>query len=119
MAHLFHPPLDSSPSTLYPAYLPPPPPHNRTHNTQEWIERVSQISVDGLDGPPEVCLVEVGGTVGDIESMVFLEALRQLQRRVGPTNFAQVHVSLVPEIEGEQKSKPTQHGVKELRGIGV
>jgi CTP synthase len=80
---------------------------------------VSQISVDGRDGPPEVSLVEVGGTVGDIESMVFLEALRQLQRRVGRTNFAHVHVSLVPEIEGEQKSKPTQHGVKELRGIGL
>ena len=61
----------------------------------------------------------VSGTVGDIESAVFLEALRQLQRTVGRDNFAQLHVSLVPVMEGEQKTKPVQHGVKELRSIGA
>ena len=61
----------------------------------------------------------MSGTVGDIESAVFLEALRQLQRTVGRDNFAQLHVSLVPVMEGEQKTKPVQHGVKELRSIGA
>jgi len=90
---------------------------------QDWIERVARMPTDlGDDGlRPEVCLVEVGGTVGDIESMIFLEALRQFQFRVGPENFALVHVSLVPVLgsEGEQKTKPTQHGVKELRSLGL
>jgi len=85
-----------------------------TDAIQEWIERVARISTDGLPGTPDVCLVEVGGTVGDIESSIFLEALRQFQFRVGPANFALVHVSLVPVLGsvGEQKTKPTQHGVK-------
>lgn len=68
-----------------------------------------------------MCLIEVGGTVGDIESMVFLEALRQFQFRVGRENFLLVHVSLVPVLGsvGEQKTKPTQHSVKELRSLGL
>lgn len=88
---------------------------------QDWLERVAHISPDGLPGAPDVCLVEVGGTVGDIESGIFLEALRQFQFRVGPTNFALLHVSLVPVLGavGEQKTKPTQHGVKELRSAGL
>lgn len=93
-----------------------------TDAIQEWIERVAHISVDGLEGPPDVCLIEVGGTVGDIESMVFLEALRQFQFRVGPENFCLVHLSLVPVLgsgDGEQKTKPTQHSVKELRSEGL
>lgn len=63
----------------------------------------------------------MGGTVGDIESMVFLEALRQFQFRVGRDNMCFVHVSLVPCLggDGEQKTKPTQHGVKELRSVGL
>lgn len=66
---------------------------------------------------PDVCLVEVGGTVGDIESEVFLEALRQFATKVGMENICFVHVSLVPTVGsvGEQKTKPTQHSVKELR----
>ena len=92
-----------------------------TDAIQEWLERVARISTDGLPGPPDVCLVEVGGTVGDIESSIFLEALRQFQFRVGHDNFALVHVSLVPVLGavGEQKTKPTQHGVKELRSLGL
>ena len=92
-----------------------------TNAIQDWIERVAHISVDGLEGPPDICLVEVGGTVGDIESSVFLEALRQFQFRVGSNSFALAHVSLVPVLGsvGEQKTKPTQHGVRDLRSIGL
>ena len=70
---------------------------------------------------PEVCLVEVGGTVGDIESLVFLEALRQLAARVGHSNICFLHVSLLPVVGkgAEQKTKPTQHSVKELRSVGI
>ena len=92
-----------------------------TQEIQDWIERVALIPTDGLEGPPDVCLVEVGGTVGDIESSVFLEALRQFQFQVPNGDFCLVHVSLVPCLGsvGEQKTKPTQHGVKELRGLGL
>ena len=64
---------------------------------------------------------EIGGTVGDIESLPFLEAIRQFRREVGPENVLYVHVTYVPFIEtaGEQKTKPTQHSVNELRRIGV
>jgi len=88
---------------------------------QEWLETVSKIPVDGSDKEPEVCLIEVGGTVGDIESMLFLEALRQFQFRVGKDNIMFVHISLVPCLGsvGEQKTKPTQHTVKELRSLGL
>jgi CTP synthase len=64
-------------------------------------------------------LIEVGGTVGDIESAIFLEALRQFQFRVRHENFLLCFVSLVPTISGEQKTKPTQHGVKDLRSLGL
>ena len=92
-----------------------------TNEIQEWIETVAQVPTDGRAGAPDVCLVEVGGTVGDIESSVFLEALRQFQFQVKRENFCLVHVSLVPclGVVGEQKTKPTQHGVKELRGLGL
>lgn len=92
-----------------------------TDAIQEWIERVSLISVDGSGKPADICVIELGGTVGDIESMPFIEALRQLSYRVGPGNFCLVHVSLVPVlgVVGEQKTKPTQHSVRELRGLGL
>jgi CTP synthase len=69
----------------------------------------------------DVCVIEVGGTVGDIESLPFLEAIRQLRNEVGRENVAFVHVSLMPFIgpTGELKTKPTQHSVKELRSIGI
>lgn len=87
----------------------------------EWLGDVSQIPVDGSGKKPEVCLIEVGGTVGDIESMLFLEAIRQFQFKVGRDNIMFVHVSLVPTLGsvGEQKTKPTQQTVKELRGLGL
>jgi CTP synthase len=70
---------------------------------------------------PDVLIVEIGGTVGDIESLPFLEAIRQLGNEVGRTNAIYVHVTLVPYIAaaGELKTKPTQHSVRELREIGI
>jgi CTP synthase len=64
-------------------------------------------------------LFKLGGTVGDIESAPFIEAMRQFQFRAGPENFALFHVSLVPEMHGEQKTKPTQTTVHALRGLGL
>lgn len=92
-----------------------------TDAIQDWIERVAHTSPDGKDGPPDVCIVELGGTVGDIESMPFVEALRQFQFRVGADNVCFVHVSLVPVlgVVGEQKTKPTQHSVQTLRSLGL
>lgn len=89
-----------------------------TDMIQSWIKDVSKKPVDGSGLEPEVCLIEVGGTVGDIESMVFLEAIRQFQFTVGKENIFFCHVSYVP-ILGEQKTKPTQHTVKELRALGL
>jgi len=70
---------------------------------------------------PDVALIEIGGTVGDIESLPFLEAIRQFSIDVGRENCLFIHVTLVPQISasGELKSKPTQHSVKELLGIGI
>lgn len=92
-----------------------------TDAIQDWIQRVAHVAVDGRDGVPDVCVVELGGTVGDIESMPFFEALRQFQFRVGMSNIAIVHVSLVPVlgVVGEQKTKPTQHSVATLRSLGL
>lgn len=89
-----------------------------TDMIQSWIKDVSKKPVDGSGLEPEVCLIEVGGTVGDIESMVFLEAIRQFQFNVGKENIFFCHVSYVPVL-GEQKTKPTQHGIKELRALGL
>ena len=92
-----------------------------TNEIQEWIERVANLSSDGSGKTPDACVIELGGTVGDIESAPFIEALRQFQFRVGENNICFVHVSLVPVMGpvGEQKTKPTQHTVKELRGLGI
>ncbi|KAJ1971706.1 CTP synthase ura7 [Dimargaris xerosporica] len=70
---------------------------------------------------PDVCIIELGGTVGDIESAPFVEAMRQFQFRVGHDNFCLIHVSLIPVVGsvGEQKTKPTQSSVRDLRGLGL
>ncbi len=72
-------------------------------------------------GDADVCMVEIGGTVGDIESLPFLEAIRQLGTELGRDRVAYMHLTLVPYIaaSGETKTKPTQHSVKELRSIGI
>ncbi|HEU4404038.1 MAG TPA: CTP synthase [Polyangiaceae bacterium] len=86
------------------------------HVTDE-IKECVRATAEGAD----LAIIEVGGTVGDIESLPFLEALRQLKLEVGQQNAVSVHVTLVPHIQsaGELKTKPTQHSVKELREIGI
>lgn len=92
-----------------------------TDAIQEWVERVAKIPVSQSGKVPEVCIVELGGTIGDIESMAFVEAFRQFQFRVKRENFCVAHVSLVPQPRstGEHKTKPTQSSVRELRGLGL
>ena len=88
------------------------------HITDEIKKRILKIADDEhLD----FLVVECGGTVGDIESLPFLEALRQLRLELGPQEVIFVHVTLAPSLEvvGEQKTKPTQHSVQELRRIGI
>ncbi|XP_031623215.1 CTP synthase [Contarinia nasturtii] len=91
-----------------------------TDAIQEWVEKVAQRPVKG-DKKPQVCIVELGGTIGDIEGMPFVEAFRQFQFRVKRENFCVAHVSLVPmpRATGEPKTKPTQSSVRELRGLGL
>ncbi len=88
------------------------------HITEEIKRRIKRIAMDTM---ANVVMVEVGGTVGDIESMPFLEAMRQLRMEEGEKNVFFVHTTLVPtmEVVGEQKTKPTQHSVKELRSLGI
>jgi len=92
-----------------------------TDAIQEWIRDVSLRPVDNKQGPADVCLIEVGGTVGDIESSVYLEALQQFSYRVGLENFCLMQLAFVPVmgVVGEQKTKPTQHSVKFLREAGL
>ncbi len=84
-----------------------------TDEIKRWIELGA--------GDAEIAIVEVGGTVGDIESLPFLEAIRQMGITLGRTNVCFVHLTLVPFVQaaGEMKTKPTQHSVKELREIGI
>jgi CTP synthase len=88
------------------------------HVTNEIKSRITQI---GEESDVDVVLVEVGGTVGDIESLPFLEAIRQLRSDLGRDSAMYIHVTLVPYLRaaGELKTKPTQHSVKELRSIGI
>jgi CTP synthase len=87
------------------------------HITDEIKRRISRLAIDGTD----VVITEIGGTVGDIEILPFLEAIRQFRLDVGRENVCYVHVTLVPFIgpSGEQKTKPTQHSVTELRSRGI
>ncbi|KXS15168.1 CTP synthase [Gonapodya prolifera JEL478] len=94
------------------------------HITNEIMDRIQKMGLTPVDSSgqdPDICVIELGGTVGDIESMPFIEALRQFQFRVGADNMFFIHVSLVPIVGavGEQKTKPTQASVKELRGLGI
>ncbi len=88
------------------------------HVTNEIKRRI--IAVSKVTGA-ELVIVEIGGTVGDIESLPFLEAIRQMRKDVGEENTFYIHVTLLPYIKatGELKTKPTQHSVRELRGIGI
>lgn len=88
------------------------------HITTEIKERIQRVA---KNTNPDVVITEIGGTVGDIESQPFLEAIRQFRKDVGRNNVLYIHVTLVPWIPsaGEMKTKPTQHSVKELRSIGI
>ena len=89
-----------------------------TNEIQDFIQRGAGV---GTPDAVDVAIVEIGGTVGDIESLPFLEAVRQLSLKMGPNNSAFVHLSYVPWIAaaGELKTKPTQHTAKQLREIGI
>ncbi|MGF1535527.1 MAG: CTP synthase [Elainellaceae cyanobacterium] len=88
------------------------------HITNEIKDRIKRVA---HNTSPDVVITEIGGTVGDIESLPFLEAIRQFRKEVGRQNVLYMHVTLVPWIPsaGEMKTKPTQHSVKELRSIGI
>lgn len=92
-----------------------------TDAIQEWVQEVANKSVSEDGDKPDVCIVELGGTIGDIEGMPFVEAFRQFQFKVKRENFCCAHVSLVPQPQctGESKTKPTQSSVRELRGLGL
>jgi len=87
------------------------------HVTNEIKERIHRVA---REQQAEIVVVEVGGTVGDIESLPYLEAIRQFRNDVGRNNVLYVHLSLLPRVAtGELKTKPTQHSVRELRAIGI
>ncbi|CCH98527.1 glutamine hydrolyzing CTP synthase [Microcystis aeruginosa] len=88
------------------------------HITNEIKERILRVA---KDTNPDIVITEIGGTVGDIESLPFLEAIRQFRKDVGRNNVVYMHVTLIPWIPAakEMKTKPTQHSVKELRSIGI
>ncbi len=87
------------------------------HITDEIKDRIKRLATDSID----VVITEIGGTVGDIEILPFLEAIRQFRKDIGRDNVCYVHVTLVPYLgpSGEQKTKPTQHSVTELRSRGI
>ena len=87
------------------------------HITNEIKDRILAMSTEDID----IVITEIGGTVGDIESLPFIEAARQIRQEVGRENVFYLHVSLVPYIgpSGELKTKPTQHSVQALRSIGI
>src|SRR5947209_19331437 len=91
------------------------------HVTNEIKARIHAAAEAQLPHRPEVVIAEVGGTVGDIESLPFLEAIRQMRKDAGRGNVLYIHVPLLPKVgaTGEMKTKPTQHSVKELRSIGI
>jgi CTP synthase len=96
------------------------------HITDEIKQRIARVATDGLapdgvESKADVVIVEVGGTVGDIEGLPFLEAIRQMRKDMGRENVLYVHVTYVPYLSttGELKSKPTQHSVIQLRSVGI
>ncbi len=91
------------------------------HITNEIKDRIHAVGREAPGEPVDVVITEVGGTVGDIEGLPFLEAIRQLRHDVGRDNILYLHVALVPYIAaaGELKTKPAQHSIRELRSIGI
>lgn len=94
-----------------------------TNEIQDWIVRAANTSIGEKDNnndgdTADICIIELGGTIGDIESQPFVEAIRQFKRKLSPDDFCLIQVSLVPG-KVEQKSKPTQATVKDLRSLGL
>ena len=91
------------------------------HVTEEIKNRIKKLVLSSDNEQADVVIAEIGGTVGDIESLPFLEAIRQMGQEEGPSSTMFIHVTLVPYIDtaGEFKTKPTQHSVRELRAIGI
>ena len=92
------------------------------HVTDEVVRRVvetAEIAVDGSGMKPQICLIELGGTIGDIESAPFVEALRQLRFSIPPEDFCLAHVTYLPTMGESQKTKPTQHSCRTLLSLGM
>ena len=89
-----------------------------TNKIQELIKNTSEIIVNNIT-KPEICIIELGGTIGDMESMYFVEALRQMNYRSDENSFCFIHISLVINNNDEEKTKPTQNSVCELRRLGI
>ncbi|XP_073083565.1 LOW QUALITY PROTEIN: CTP synthase 2 [Manis javanica] len=92
-----------------------------TDAIQEWVMNQALVPVDSNNEEPQICIIELDGTIGDIEGMPFVEAFRQFQFKAKIENFCNIHVSLVPQqgATGEQKTKPTQNSIRVLRGLGL
>ena len=92
-----------------------------TNRIQELIINAAYTPINKNKDVPEICIIEVGGTIGDIESMPFIEAIRQLNYNNNSNEMCFIHVSLVPKIgrDGESKTKPTQNSIKDLRQLGL
>ncbi|XP_006835668.1 PREDICTED: CTP synthase 2 [Chrysochloris asiatica] len=92
-----------------------------TDAIQEWVMNQAMVPVDENKEEPQVCIIELGGTIGDIEGMPYVEAFRQFQFKAKRENFCNIHVSLVPQPSnsGEQKTKPTQNSVRAMRCLGL
>eukprot|EP00659_Diplonema_papillatum_P020482 gene20482-31539_t len=89
-----------------------------TSEVVKWIDSVAHTPTDGSGLCPHICVIELGGTVGDIESATFLEAIRQFKFNLPPNSMCFVHCSYIPIMSG-QKTKPTQHTVKALQSVGI
>ena len=87
-----------------------------TNKIQELIENTSNIIVNGRDNP-EICIIELGGNIGDMESMYFVEALRQMNYKSNSNTFCFVHLSLIIDNNGEEKTKPTQNSVAQACNV--
>jgi CTP synthase len=90
-----------------------------TNEVVETIKRVAALPVDGTDNKPQVCMIELGGTIGDIESTPFFESLRQLRFSLPPEDFILMHTTYLPVMGGVQKTKPSQHSVRTLVSLGM
>uniref|UniRef100_H0VP48 CTP synthase n=1 Tax=Cavia porcellus TaxID=10141 RepID=H0VP48_CAVPO len=92
-----------------------------TDAIQEWVMNQSKVPVDGNMEEPQICVIELGGTIGDIEGMPFVESLQTVPVQGKEREFLHIHVSLVPQPSAtkEQKTKPTQNSVRALRGLGL